>query len=458
MTNTTQNLEAIIRTATDAIITADSSGDIAAWNPAAERLFGYSEAEAIGQSITLIVPERFHEAHLEGISRVAGGGDQHIIGQTVDVFGLRNDGTEFPIALALSTWVNLGERYFTAIVRDISEHVRLLAAVRESEARTEAILDSANDAIISVDRSGAVLLWNPRAEELFGRTKDEMVGHPLTEIIPERYRDLHVAGIARVAGGGDQHVIGQTAELSALRRDGTEFPMELSLAKVGEGEDVFFTAIVRDITERVRLVEGLRDSEARVAAIVNSANDAIISVDRSGSVLMWNRRAEELFGRTEDEMVGRPLTDVIPERYRQLHVAGIARVASGGEQHVIGQTAELSALRRDGTEFPMELSLAKVGEGEDVFFTAIVRDITQRVGLIEGLRNSEARFGAILHSANDGIISIDHNGDVLLWNPRARGDVRLVRGRDARPTAAPHHPRALSRTSRHRYRPGGEWW
>jgi adenylate cyclase len=378
MTTTTQNLEAIIRTATDAIITADSSGNIAAWNPGAERLFGHTETDAIGQSVIIIVPERFHEAHLAGIERVAGGGETHIIGQTVEVFGLHADGSEFPIELALSTWVDQGERYFTAIARDISERVRLVSELQDAEARVEAILESANDAIVGVDRTGRVMLWNPHAEQLFGRTTEEMVGELLDEIIPERYRGLHVAGIARVADGGDQHVIGQTAELSGLRRNGTEFPLELSLAKVGEGDDVFFTAIIRDITERVRLVEGLRDSEARFGAILQSANDGIISIDHEGHILLWNPRAEEMFGWSEEEMLGEELLRIIPEHYRALHIAGIERVASGGDTHVIGQTAELTAVHRDGREFPIELSLAKWDVDGVACFSGIVRDISRR--------------------------------------------------------------------------------
>jgi PAS domain S-box-containing protein len=393
MTDAVQNLEAIIRSATDAIVTVDRDGLIAAWNPAAARLFGHAEAEAVGQPVTLIVPARFREAHLAGLRRVLETGETRIIGQTVEVFGLRQDGSEFPIELALSTWEDGGApdgdpsegdtrgraRFFTAIVRDISERVRLVEALRESESRVEAILESANDGIVSVDHEGIVVLWNQHAERLFARTRAEMVGEPLTAIIPERFRALHEAGLARVARGGEQHVIGHTVELAALRRDGSEFPIELSLAMVArENEAPFFTAIIRDITERVRLVEGLRDSEARFGAIVQSANDAIVSIDGVGAVVLWNPRAEAMFGWTADEMAGQPLERIIPEQYRDLHRAGIARVAGGGETHVIGETVELSALHRDGREFPIELSLARWDSKDGVRFSGIVRDISAR--------------------------------------------------------------------------------
>jgi adenylate cyclase len=378
MTNSSQNLEAIINAAADAIITADHHGRIAAWNPAAERLFGHTAEQAIGESVTLIVPERFRDAHWAGLQRVVETGETHIIGTTVDVFGLRRDGTEFPLALSLSTWVSNGERFFTGIARDMSERVEFIERLQKAETRVAAIVETANDAVINVDATGHVVLWNRYAEELFGRSAEEMVGQTLLEVIPERFRDLHNAGIARVAGGGDRHVIGQTVELAALRRDGTEFPIELSLAAAGEGEDANFTAILRDITERQQLIEGLRDSEARFSAIVQSANDAIISIDHNGEVLLWNPRAEELLGWSAEEMIGQSLTRIVPERFRQLHVDGVQRVASGGEMHVIGTTVELAALHRDGHELPVELSLGKWDSQDGIRFSGIVRDITRR--------------------------------------------------------------------------------
>jgi PAS domain S-box-containing protein len=257
-TDANASLEAIIRTASDAIVTADAKGDIVSWNPAAAAIFGYTAAEAIGEQLTLIIPERFHPQHHEGLARVVATGETHIMGQTVEVFAVRKDGTEIPVELSLSTWFVDEDRFFTGIIRDTSEHARLISALSDSEARMEAILESANDAIITIDSEGRVLLWNHHAEMLFGHTKNKMLGRPLTAIIPERFRDLHHAGIHRVAEGGETHVIGQTAELMGLHRDGREFPIELSLAMWDTGDERFFSGIVRDITERKQAEEDIR--------------------------------------------------------------------------------------------------------------------------------------------------------------------------------------------------------
>lgn len=252
-----ETLEAIVRSATDAIVTADANGDIVTWNPAAAAMFGYSEEDAIGRSLTMVVPPRFRDAHNEGIRRVASGGETHIIGSTVRIAGLRRDGSEFPVDLSLATWVSDDERFFSGILRDVTEQAELSRKLTASQQRLGAILDSANDAIVSIDERGRVVLWNEHAGAIFGYTQDEMLGETLDGLIPERFRDAHRTGIQRVLDGGERHVIGQTAELAGLHRDGREFPLELSLATwESEGERLFI-GIIRDITERKKAEHAL---------------------------------------------------------------------------------------------------------------------------------------------------------------------------------------------------------
>jgi PAS domain S-box-containing protein len=258
-------LRAIIEAANDAIITANAAGEIVTWNPAAEHVFGYSPDEAIGELLTLIIPERFHAQHHEGLGRVVATGETHIIGQTVEISGLHRNGHEIPIELSLATWISDSERFFSGIIRDVSEHAKLISALTDHERRLEAILDSANDAIITIDSEGRVLLWNQHAEQMFGRGRDEMLGRPLTSIIPEQYRDMHHAGIHRVAAGGETHVIGHTAELVGLHADGHTFPLELSLAMWDSGEDRFFSGIIRDISERKAAEEALHEANQELA-------------------------------------------------------------------------------------------------------------------------------------------------------------------------------------------------
>ncbi len=152
-----------------------------------------------------------------------------------------------------------------------------------------------------------------------------------------------------------------------------------------------------DITERKRVE--LRESKERFRSVVRSAHDAIISIDSRGKINFWNKAAEIIFGYSADEMVGKTLTLIMPERFRQKHQKGINRVVSTGKSRIIGKTVEVAGLRKDGSEFPLELSLAKWGTREGIFFTGILRDITERKRVEAELKMANVRMKRGLEAA-----------------------------------------------------------
>ena len=255
------DLSAVLDSATDAIVTADESGHILSWNPAAGRIFGYSEEEAVGRPLTILIPEKYRAAHDAGIARVVETGETRVIGRTVELTGLRRDGSEFPVELSLSTWTEDGSRYFAGILRDVSERARLLRDLADSTERLQAILDSATDAVICADGEGRIQLWNPAAERILGHAPEDTLGEPLSMIVPERYRDAHEAGIARMGAGGEPRIIGQTVEVAALRADGSEVPVELSLSTWTTDEGRFYAGILRDVTQRKQAEEAIRAAQ-----------------------------------------------------------------------------------------------------------------------------------------------------------------------------------------------------
>ena len=244
----------VMESAIDAIISADAEGKIRSWNSAAMALFGYTGAEVIGQPIEVIIPERFRQSHEEGIRRVSSGGESHVIGKTVELAAIRKDGSEFPVELSLATWFLDEKRYYTGIIRDISER-------KQAEQKFRSVTESAIDAIISADHHGEIISWNKAATNILGYTEEETIGQRLELIIPERFHDAHREGMARFTKTGEAHVIGNTVELAARTKNGEEVPIELSLSTWTVRDERYYTGIIRDIGERKRAEEALRQSE-----------------------------------------------------------------------------------------------------------------------------------------------------------------------------------------------------
>jgi PAS domain S-box-containing protein len=272
-------------------------------------------------------------------------------------------------------------------------------ALRESEAKFRSVMESAIDAIISADSEGLIRSWNSAATALFGHTEAEVIGQPIEMIIPDRYREAHQKGIHRVSSGGESHVIGKTVELAAVRKDGSEFPVELSLATWFLDDTRYYTGIIRDISER-------KQAEQKFRSVTESAIDAIISADHSGCIISWNRAATDILGYTEDEAVGERLELIIPERFHEAHQGGMKRFTDTGDAHVIGKTVELAARTKSGEEVPIELSLSTWMVREERYFTGIIRDIGERKAAEEALRQSEQ---ALREKTNE----MKHKNEVL---------------------------------------------
>ncbi len=259
---------------------------------------------------------------------------------------------------------------------------KVRTALRESEAKFRSVMESAIDAIVSADAGGRIRAWNSAATALFHYTEDEVIGQPIELIIPERFRSAHAEGIKRVASGGQSRVIGKTVELAAIRKNGSEFPVELSLATWFLDDERYFTGIIRDISER-------KQAEQKFRSVTESAIDAIISADHTGTIVSWNYAATQILGYTAEEAIGQKLELIIPERFHTPHREGMKRVTEGGESRVIGSTVELAARTKSGEEVPIELSLATWTVRDDRYYTGIIRDIRERKQAEEALRLSE---------------------------------------------------------------------
>jgi two-component system sensor kinase FixL len=259
-----QVLAAIFHSAVDGIVVIDAGGLIEAFNPAAERLFGYSEREVVGQNVKMLMPAPYREEHDGYLERYRKTGEARIIGIGREVQGRRRDGSIFPVHLSVGEMEVDGETKYTGILHDLSARTALEARLRSSEERWRSIIESAVDAIIVIDSHGTIEAFNPGAERLFGYRDSDVVGRNVSMLMPPPYREEHDGYLSRYLHTGHAKVIGIGREVTGRRADGTLFPLHLSVGEMLLGGARKFTGILHDLSSRVRMEEQLREQAALV--------------------------------------------------------------------------------------------------------------------------------------------------------------------------------------------------
>jgi PAS domain S-box-containing protein len=358
------SVEQVLEFAPDAIIGADGDGRIVLANHQTELLFGYSRDELLGEQVEALIPQRFRPGHPE-----------HRTGYFADprtrpmdelaLHGVRKDGTEFPAEISLSSIDVDAGRLAVAAVRDVTER----RSAEQARARLAAIVDASDDAIVGFATSGIITSWNAGAERLFELSADEAIGHPVTAVTqadgPLRVADL----LARAV---DIEAV-EHHEVQYQRSDGTTVDVHLTLSPIrgADGAVTGVATIARDISARKR-------AELMFQHLLRFAPDAIVGVDQGGTIVLANEQAELLFGYTRDELVGSSLDRLVPARSRGVHPAHRQEYFDDPVTRPMGAGLELAGVRKDGSEFPAEISLSSIKTHDGVVATVAVRDISER--------------------------------------------------------------------------------
>jgi len=257
-----ERLDAILNTTVDGIIVIDARGLIESFNPGAERLFGYPPSEVVGRNVSLLMPSPHHEEHDSYLRRYLTTGEAKIIGLGREVTGRRRDGTLFPVHLSVGEMSIAGERKFTGMLRDLTRRMSLEGQLGASEARWQAVIESAVDGIVVIDAHGRIETFNPAAEVMFGYTADEVLGRNVDMLMPSPYREEHDTYLSRYLATGRAKVIGIGREVQGRRKDGTTFPLHLSVGQITIGGERRFTGILHDLSSRVALEGQMREQAA----------------------------------------------------------------------------------------------------------------------------------------------------------------------------------------------------
>jgi PAS domain S-box-containing protein len=372
--------------ANEAIITRNLDGIVTSWNRAAERMFGYQAEEMIGTPFSVVVPEEDRKRESEILDRVRQGERT----EDFETRRLRKDGRIMEVSVTSSPIRDDIGRVVAvlSIANDVTYRKQLEAAERD-RLFLSSIVSSADDAIVSKDLNGIVTSWNKAAERLFGYKADEIIGHPIEILMPPGHADEENQILDRLRRGGRiEHY-----ETQRRRKDGSIVEVSVTISPIRDriGRIVGASKIARDITERKRWQEA-EVAESFLGAIVESAEDAIISKNLDGIVMSWNSAAEKLFGYLAAEIIGKPITILIPADHPDEEVQILKRIRRGEriEHH------ETQRRRKDGSivEVAQTISPIRDSLGRVVGVSNITRDVTEQ-------KRSERREREALRQAQE---------------------------------------------------------
>jgi PAS domain S-box-containing protein len=301
----------------------------------------------------------------------------------------------------------------------------------ESEDRFRSLVESASDAIVVADGHGIIVSHNRSSATMFGYSNHDLIGQPLTVLMPVRYRDRHNAGIARMEAGGPSRLIGSVVELAGVKKTGEEFPIELSLATWRTATGNFYSGIIRDISQRKQTEHALDELRRRHTLILTQAGEGIYGLDRHGLATFVNPRAAAMLGYSVEDLIGRPMHALL----HHTRVDGtpypddscpIYAALRDGEIHRI--THEVF-WKRDGTSFPVEYISTPLWEDSEVTGAVVVfRDVTEQRLVESGLREREDRLEYVIRGSSDGFWDGQvlpgqpwhHPHTPVWWSPRVR--------------------------------------
>lgn len=382
----------LIEQVPDAIIATWLDGKIFFWNHAAETIFGYTGAEAIGHfiySVDLITP-------LDGVEE-----SKKAIQDTLyrdialyETIRRRKDKTIIYVDSS-QTLIKDAEgnpHHIVISKKDITQR-KVLRDAKIIETKFQGLLESTPDAIIIVNNAGRIVLVNSQVERLFDYQRSELIGKPIEKLLPARFQANHLKHRINYFEEPKTRAMGAGLELYGKRQNGTEFPVEISLSPLETEEGIMAMSAIRDITDR-------KKAEAKFRGLLEFAPDAMVIVNPAGQMTLVNAQMEKLFLYKREELLGKPIEMLLPAHLEALHVEQRMNYFKAPKTRAMGVGRDLAARRKDGTEFPAEISLSPLETEEGMLVMAAIRDITERKLLEEIRRKNEEEHNRRIQEAN----------------------------------------------------------
>ncbi|HZF52655.1 MAG TPA: PAS domain S-box protein [Polyangiaceae bacterium] len=371
-------LQTLLDAVPDAMIIADREGAIVVVNTQAEKLFAYAPGELLGQRVEALMPERFRAGHPARRDSYRDQPRVRPMGASGSIlYGRRKDGSEFPAEISLSPLETEAGTLTIAAIRDGTDR-------RKAEDNLRALLNAAPDAVVMVNRAGTITAINEQAEDLFGFAREELVGEPVSALIPERFHRDHPGHIQGYFESPRRRAMGAGTTLAARRKDGSEFPAEISLSPFDSPEGPIAITSIRDVSARI----AAEAAQRHLAAIVSSSDDAVISKTLNGIILSWNPGATRIYGYAADEVIGKSITLLAPPDRVDEIPRLLGRIREGQSLdhfHTVRR-------RKDGKDIHVSLTLSPLRDqtGAIIGASNITRDISAEKRAEEELTKAKA--------------------------------------------------------------------